>query len=172
MAEAMNCSVHSCCAGVTAVITGLNDHRRLAARLQNHDPPGVAMYMFISWCIVHEWTKADEAFLVVEIELTCKGKRFARLMFPRSQCNRSVGMRRQITWSSLLGATFTSEDASETISWSGHLSRHCHLLHGGTVFMPPAGLALCTHSWPMVCLFLVRGSIWVLSCPHDTTTST
>lgn len=93
---------------------------------------------------LHERTKADKAFLLVEIELRCRSKRFAPLMFPRSQCNRSVGMRRQTSWSSLLSAIFTSEDASETVPWSGHISRHCHLL--GIVLMPLAGLALCTHT--------------------------
>lgn len=57
-----------------------------------------------------------------------------------------------------MGVIVTSEDGSETISWAGISSRHCHSL--GMVLVPSAGLALCTHGRSMV-LFVLGERIYM-----------
>ena len=54
-----------------------------------------------------------------------------------------------------------SEDTSEMISWSGHISRHYILL--GMLSLPLTGLALCVDSQLLVGLFILGERMFI--CP-------
>lgn len=67
MTEAKNYSAHSRCAGATAVITGLNDHRIYGrSPLAGSDLAG-PMCMFTSWKTLAQVGKAAKAALDVKI---------------------------------------------------------------------------------------------------------